>query len=323
MDVITDRYALYHGDCIDVMGHLLDDSVDLSIYSPPFAGLYQYSSDERDLSNTHGVEPFFEHYGYLLDQMTRCTAPGRVSAVHCADIPLSNSGRGETLVDLPGKIIEAHQARGWAYAARYTVWKEPLMVRNRTMAKALAHQMVVEDSIRCGVAGADSLLMFRAPGVNKVPVSHPRGLKVYAGDRPMPGDAAVFEGWDGPQIENKFSHWIWRQYASCVWDDIRPDRTLPYRAARDADDERHVHPLQLDVVDRAVVLWSNPGETVLTPFMGVGSEVFGAVSAGRRGIGVELKDSYYHQAVKNIESIGTTSTDQPALLAMGDPATAE
>jgi hypothetical protein len=175
------------------------------------------------------------------------------------------------------------------------------------MAKHLAHRSVVEDSSRCGVASADYLLVFRKDGDNPEPITHPHGLTEYAGERQIPADLLKFKGWDGNQIENRYSHWIWRQYASAFWDDVRIDRVLPFRESRDEEDEKHVHPLQLDVIDRAIVLWSNPGDTVLTPFMGVGSEVFSAVRARRRGIGVELKDTYFRQAVKNLEAVDVES----------------
>lgn len=298
--VITENYALYNGDCVEVMAQMPNQSLDLSIYSPPFGGLYQYSSDEADLSNCLDKDEFFAHYAFVVRELRRLTKPGRMTAVHCADIPSGNTGT-DCLYDLSGHIIRLHEAEGWRYTARYSVWKEPLTVRNRTMTKSLSHKGITVDSTRCSVASADYLLMFRAPGDNAVPVMHPNGLLDYAGARAMPADVLRYRGWTGSQLENKYSHWIWRQYASAFWDDVRMDRVLPYREARDVEDERHVHPLQLDVIDRALVLWSNPGETVFTPFMGVGSEVYGAVKNGRNGVGVELKASYYRQAVKNVE----------------------
>ena len=180
------------------------------------------------------------------------------------------------------------------------------------MAKGLAHQTLVEDSSRCSVASADYLLVFRRNGENKTPITHPVGLLDYAGSREPPADVLKYRGWTGKQTENRYSHWIWRQYASAFWDDVRLDRVLPYKESRERDDEKHVHPLQLDVIDRAVVLWSNPGEVVLTPFMGVGSEIYSAVMAGRKGVGIELKPSYYKQAVRNVESAqsGAKMTEQ-------------
>lgn len=308
--VVTERYALYNADCIDVMRTLPDEKVDLSVYSPPFCGLYNYSSNERDLSNCRDYSEFFEHYGYVIAEIARLTKPGRISAVHVMDVPGRGNGPtakmgsganvGTGLIDFPGDVIRAHEAHGFVFAGRRAIWKEPLGVRNRTMAKGLAHKQIVDDSTLCDVASADYLLMFRKEGVNAVPVAHPVGLLSYAGERKMPVELHGFKGYTGNQIENRFSHWIWRQYASSVWDDVRIGRVLPYMESRDPEDERHVHPLQLDVIERACVLWSNPDEVVLTPFMGVGSEVYGAVLNGRRGIGIELKPSYYHQAVKNM-----------------------
>ena len=309
---ITDDYALYLGDCMEVMPTLPDDSVHLSVYSPPFAGLYQYSSSEHDLSNSRSYNEFMEHYGFVIAEIHRLTMPGRMTAVHCMDIPTGNTGH-DGLSDFPGDIIRLHETLGFDYTARYHVWKEPLTVRNRTMTKSLAHQTVVNDSTRCSVASADYLLAFRKRGINPIPVTHPNGLLEYAGARQIPSDLLSYRGWEGKQTENRYSHWIWRQYASAFWDDVRLDRVLPFREAREDEDEKHVHPLQLDVIDRTVILWSNLGETVFTPFMGVGSEVYGAVAQGRRGVGIELKSSYYQQAVRNLTALDEIDSDQSAL----------
>lgn len=299
--VITDKYALYHGDCIDVMAGMPDGSVHLSVYSPPFGGLYNYSSDDRDLSNCFDYSQFFDHYDFVIREMARITMAGRCSAVHCMDVPTGNSGR-DGYVDFPGDIIRLHQKHGFDFIARHAIWKEPLWVRNRTMQKNLAHKTAVDDSTLCGVASADYLLVFRKHGDNPIPVAHPTGFLEYAGDdSKMPADVRKIRGFDGDQKANRFSHWIWRRYASSIWDDIRQGRVLPYQESKDEDDEKHVHPLQLDVIDRIVQMRSNPDETVFTPFMGVGSEVYSAVATGRRGIGAELKDSYFRQAVRNIE----------------------
>ena len=307
--VVTDRYAAYNGDCMEVMPTLPAGSIALSVYSPPFAGLYQYSSSERDLSNSRDYPEFLEHYAYIVRELHRVTMPGRVTAVHCMDIPKSNTGKGDAMLDFPGDIIRLHEPIGWDFVARYSVWKEPLTVRNRTMTKALAHKTIVDDSSKCSNASADYLLVFRKRGENPVPIAHPSGLTEYAGERQIPAALLRYRGWTGNQIENRYSHWIWRQYASAFWDDVRLDRVLPFKASRVEEDEKHVHPLQLDVIDRTIVLWSNPGETVLTPFMGVGSEVYSAVRNGRRGVGVELKPSYFRQAVKNLAAIGDAHED--------------
>lgn len=310
--VITEQYAIYNGDCIEVMPTLPSGSIHLSIYSPPFAGLYNYSSSERDLSNCRDYAEFFAHYEYVVAEIHRLTAPGRMTAVHCMDVPSGNTGL-DHLMDFPGDIIRLHKRLGFHYVARYHVWKEPLAVRNRTMTKALAHKSIVDDSSRCTVASADYLLVFRRSGTNAVPIQHPVGLLEYAGERPIPGDLMEYRGYKGNQIHNRYSHWIWRQYASAFWDDVRIDRVLPFRCARDEEDEKHVHPLQLDVIDRCLVLWSNPGEIVLTPFCGVGSEVYGAVRNGRRGIGVELKPSYYRQAVRNLAEVARHTSEQQVI----------
>ncbi len=306
---ITDRYAIYQGDCMEVMQELPADSIHLSVYSPPFAGLYIYSSSERDLSNSRDYGEFFEHYEMVARELHRITLPGRMTAVHCMDVPNSNTGKGDSMRDFPGDIIRMHQPLGWDFVARYSVWKEPLTVRNRTMTKALAHKTIVDDSSKCSNASADYLLVFRKGGENPVPIAHPTGLMEYAGAREVPHELLRYRGWSGNQIENRYSHWIWRQYASAFWDDVRLDRVLPFRKAREDEDEKHIHPLQLDVIDRAVTLWSNPGERVLTPFMGVGSEVYSAVRAGRLGIGAELKRSYYVQAVRNLEAAAHDGDD--------------
>lgn len=310
---ITDQWAVYNGDCLEVMPTYPDGSIHLSVYSPPFAGLYHYTSSERDLSNAVDYGEFMEHYGFVVSEIERVTMPGRMSAVHCMDTPTGNSG-GDALRDFPGDIIRLHAEYGFDYIARYHVWKEPLTVRNRTMKKDLAHRTLVEDSTRCSVASADYLLVFRKRGENPVPVTHPVGLTEYAGSRPIPEELLIYRGHNGKQTENRYSHWIWRQYASAFWDDVRLDRVLPFREARDEEDERHVHPLQLDVIDRCLVLWSNPGERVLTPFMGVGSEVYGAVRSGRRGIGIELKPSYYRQALKNLAAIELEAQQEALIL---------
>jgi DNA modification methylase len=215
-------------------------------------------------------------------------------------------------IDFPGDIIRLHEREGWRFIARYAVWKEPLAVRNRTMAKNLAHKTIVEDSSLCSSAAADYLLVFRRDGTNTIPIAHPQGLMDYAGSRLPPVDILRYRGWQGNQIENRYSHWIWRQYASAFWDDVRIDRVLPFREARDQEDEKHVHPLQLDVIDRVLTLWSNPSEVVLTPFMGVGSEIYAALQHGRRAVGIELKPSYFQQAIKNVASAEQVEQEQSA-----------
>jgi len=261
---VTDQYALYNGDCIETMATLPDGCVHLSVYSPPFGGLYHYSSSERDLSNCRDYAQFFEHYAFVVRELNRLTPPGRITAVHCTDVPSSNSGK-DHLIDFPGDIIRLHEREGWHFIARHTIWKEPLWVRNRTMTKNLAHKTTVDDAAYAGVASADYLLLFRKTGEDKRPIAHPTGFHSYAGESPVPEEVRKYRGHKGKQTENRYSHWIWRQYASSVWDDIRMSRVLPFQDGRSPEDEKHVHPLQLDVIDRIISLRTNPGETVLTP----------------------------------------------------------
>jgi len=324
--VVTSQYAIYNSDCMEVLPTLPADSVDLTIYSPPFAGLYNYSSSERDFSNCENKEQFLEQYEFLVAEIARVTKPGRITAVHCTDV-FDNSCR---LWDFPHEIIRIHEKYGFQYRNRITIWKEPLKVRMRTMVKSLMHKLIVEDSTQCFTAMPDYVLILTKNGENAVPVTHPCGLKKYFGETPIlpnilqawnnanESDIGADELWsrlnemyqdhDDPK-SNKLSHYIWQRYASSVWDDIRIDNVLPFRDSREEDDEKHVHPLQLDVIDRLVDLYSNPGEVVLTPFMGVGSEVFSPVSLGRKAIGIELKDSYYKQAIINLEHASTRFDD--------------
>lgn len=319
---VNDRWAVYNGDCVDVMGAMPAQSVHLSVYSPPFSGLYHYSSSERDLSNARNYDEFMRHYEIVVRELHRITLPGRWSLVHCMDVPTSNTGRGDELRDFPGDIIRMHDRVGFGYTGRRLIWNEPLAVRNRTMTKGLAHKTIVEDAAQATVASADYLLCFRKRGENAVPIAHPTGLTEYAGWREPPADVLKYRGWTGKQIENRYSHWVWRQYASSFWDDIRGksgdrdlDRgaVLPFIESREDDDEKHVHPLQLDIIHRGVQLWSNPGETVLTPFMGVGSEVYEAVRCGRLGVGAELKASYYKQAIRNLATLDRPVAQEPTL----------
>jgi len=298
--IIKDDYAIYNGDCVEVMKDMPDASIDMSVYSPPFGGLYHYSSSERDLSNAFSYEQFFEHNEFVIKELLRMTKSGRMTCVHTAEVPKKGTDNG--LTDFPGDVIRQHEACGWHFWARYAIWKEPLRVAIRTRSKGLTHRQIVKDSSLCNNASADYLLVFRKPGENKEPISHPTGLKKYCGERQPPeGYQEIYANWKDPQT-NKLAHWIWQQYASSFWDDIRLNHVLPFREARESDEEKHVHPLQLDVIERCVIMWTNPRDIVFTPFMGVGSEVYGALINDRRGVGVELKESYYRQAIKNIEA---------------------
>lgn len=307
------NYSLFHGDSCEILPSLPDESIDLTVYSPPFAkegggALYTYSSSERDFSNAKTLKDFMDQYRFLVEHITRVTKPGCFSAVHCTDIPAS-ANLGNFLYDFPGDIIRLHQELGFQYVSRHVIWKEPLAVRNRTMAKGLAHKTIVDNANLADVAGGDYVLMLRKKGERDKPVAHPTGLHEYYGAMQIPHDLHQYRGWTGDQKENRYSHWIWRRYASCIWDDIRGclgeydygdyAPCLEYEKARDADDEKHVHPLQLDVIARCLELRTNPGDRVLTPFMGVGSEVYQSVRMGRKAIGVDLKPTYYRQAIRN------------------------
>jgi DNA modification methylase len=306
--VVTEDYAIYNSDCMYVLPTLPNDSVDLSVYSPPFAGLYNYSSHENDFSNCESREQFLQQYEYLVQEISRVTKPGRITAVHCTDVFDNRC----YLWDFPHEIIRIHEKYNFHYRNRITVWKEPLKVRMRTMVQSLMHKFIVEDSTKCFTAMPDYVLIFTKAGENQVPVTHPCGLTEYFGDTPFLeahketyGNYKDFkkkwQDYDGDPSGNKLSHLTWQRYASSVWDDIRIDNVLPFRDSKDEDDEKHVHPLQLDVIDRIVELYSNPREVVLTPFMGVGSEVYSPVSLGRKAIGIELKDSYFKQAILNLK----------------------
>jgi len=310
---ITDEYAVYNGDCMDVLPTLETDSVDLSVYSPPFAGLYNYSSSERDFSNCSTKEEFMDQYEYLVKEMSRVTKSGRINAVHCQDI-LTDTTK-HILYDFPHEIIALHKKYGFNLHNRITIWKEPLEVRMRTMVRSLMHKNIAEDSTMCFTAIPDYILVFKKIGENQVKVTNQDGFKIYHGSTPLlPAMEKKYGNWDHiltkykestnegkDHLTNKLSQIIWQRYASSVWDDIRNDNILQFKNSREDDDEKHVHPLQLDVIDRLVELYSNPNEVVLTPFMGVGSEVFSPVSMGRKAIGIELKDSYYKQAILNMK----------------------
>lgn len=295
----TDRYAVYNADCMEVLPGLPSESVGFAVYSPPFPELYQYSDDPRDMSNCTHYQEAVDQYGFVVREISRLLMPGRLTAVHCTDLKRDQIKQR----DYPGDIIRVHEAAGLDYFCRITIWKDPWEFARRTRMTSLMHKTVVEDSSRSRVAPADYLCVFRKRGENPQPIMHPDGFREYAGAKAIPAQLAEFANYKGDQRKNSLSHWIYRQYASPVWMDIRRGRLLPYREAREDPEEKHVCPLQLDVIDRCLDMWSNRGDTVLTPFMGVGSEVYEAVRMGRRGIGAELKATYYRQAAHNLEGV--------------------
>lgn len=301
--VITDEYAAYNGDSCEVITAIPDESVGLSVFSPPFADLYSYSDSVEDLSNCKDYAEFFTHYRYLTEQIYRVMMPGRIVAVHCMDLPThKRSGQEIGLRDFSGDIIRMHQDIGFVFHSRHCIWKDPLVAATRTKALGLAHKQITKDSSLCRTGIPDYVVAFRKPGENPVPCANPEGLTVYHGERPIPRELDRYRNHPDPKT-NKRSHWIWQQYASPVWDDIDQTKVLPYRAARDEEDERHICPLQLQVVERCVALWSTKGDVVFTPFMGVGTEVYVAVKNGRKGIGCELKNRYFRVALRNLKSL--------------------
>lgn len=314
---VTENYAIYNGDCMEVIPTLKNDSVDLVIYSPPFANLYTYSSSERDMSNVSNIDEFLKHFEFLVKELSRVTKAGRINALHITDICEVNG----TLADFPSEIIKLYKKHGFEYKNRITVWKEPLKVRIRTMVQSLMHKYIMEDSTKCFTANPDYILIFKKKGENQVPVTHPCGINHYAGEVPILPN--MIKAWNNANESNlneaelwehlnnineygkitKLNHYIWQRYASSVWDDIREGNVLPFKDSKEEDDEKHVTPTQLDVIDRLVELYSNPDEVVLTPFAGVGSEVYSPLSMGRKAIGIELKDSYYKQMLLNIKDV--------------------
>jgi DNA modification methylase len=295
--LITENFAVYNADCMEVLPSIPDSSVGVSVYSPPFPELYQYSNDPRDMSNCKEYTEGIEQYRYVVEQIARVTRRGRLTCVHCMDLK-----RGSYFQrDFPGDIIRTHEAAGFNFVCRVTIWKDPWLIARRTRMKSLRHKNIVEDSATVRIGPADYVLVFKKGWENDVPIRHPYGLKEYAGETPIPEDLLrKFKNYKGDQRKNLLSHWIWRRYASPVWMDIRTGRLMPYLQSKENEEERHVCPLQRDVVERLLTLYSNPEDTVLTPFMGVGSEVYTAVQMGRKAIGIELKPSYYRQSVRNL-----------------------
>lgn len=274
--IITDEFALYRGDCVEVLADLPDDSVGYSIFSPPFASLYTYSDDPRDMGNCTGSDQFFEQYAYLAQQLLRVLMPGRLVSVHSMLMPTSKTKDGYIgCYDFRGDIVRTMEAAGWIFHSEVVIWKDPVTQMQRTKALGLLHKQVRKDSAMSRQGMADYVSTFRKPGDNPKPIFH-----TGTGDD-MPVQ-------------------LWQQYASPVWMDINPSDTLQYRSAREHEDERHICPLQLEVIRRCLTLWSRPGDIVLSPFAGIGSEGHVALEMDRQFVGVELKRTYYHQAARNL-----------------------
>jgi DNA modification methylase len=271
--VITDNFALYNADCVDVVRTIPDNSIDFSVYSPPFESLYVFSNSERDMGNNASSDDFWTHYKYLISEMYRAMKPGRLIAIHCMNLPTSKARDGFIgLKDFRGEIIRAHQNAGFIYHSEVCIWKDPVVAMQRTKALGLLYKQLRKDSAMSRQGIADYLVVVRKPGDNPDPVTH---------------------------THESFPVDDWQQYASPVWMDIKQTRTLQYMSARESDDERHISPLQLDVIERAIDLWTNPNDLVFTPFLGIGSEAYVALQMGRRACGSELKTSYFDLAARN------------------------
>lgn len=274
---IGENYAIYNGDCVELVRGLPDDSVHYSVFSPPFASLYTYSASPRDMGNCANHEEFFAHFAYLADELMRVTKPGRLVSMHCMLMPTSKSRDGFIgLTDFRGDLIRAMQRAGFVFHSEVVIWKDPVTAMQRTKALGLLHKQLKKDSCMSRQGVPDYVVTMRKLGDNPEPVSH---------------------------TNETFPVQSWQKYASPVWMDIDPSDTLQYRSAREHDDERHICPLQLEVIRRCLRLWSNPGDNVLSPFAGIGSEGYVALQEGRRFVGCELKRSYYEQAARNLESV--------------------
>lgn len=302
--VITDSYAIYNGDSVELVASLPDNSVDFQIYSPPFASLYTYSNSDRDMGNVKDDQEFFEHFRYLVADLYRTLKPGRIMAVHCMNLPTSKQNDGFIgIKDFRGDLIRSFQAEGFIYHSEVCIWKDPVIAMQRTKALGLLHKQVKKDSTLSRQGIPDYLVVMRKPGDNEKPVSGE--FTHYVGDNPPIGFVGAqyddgrwyyVPGNQGTSID------VWQKYASPIWDDINQTNTLNFREGRDSDDERHICPLQLDVIERAMQLWTKKGDTVLTPFLGIGSEAYMAVKLGRKAIGCELKSSYFELAKRNMLS---------------------
>lgn len=276
---VTDRFALYHGDCVDVMRGMPDSSVHYSVFSPPFASLYTYSNSPRDMGNVRNESEFFAHFKFAVAELFRILKPGRLLSFHCMLMPTSKSRHGYIGIDdFRGDLIRAFRDAGFIHHSEVVIWKDPVTAMQRTKALGLLHKQIKKDSCMSRQGIPDYLVTMRKPGVNDEPVSH---------------------------TAEEFPVTLWQRYASPVWMDIDPSDTLQYRSAREHDDERHICPLQLEVIRRALKLWSNPGDVVFSPFAGIGSELYVALEEGRRAVGAELKASYYEQARRNLLTVET------------------
>lgn len=304
--VKKDGYAIYHADTVEVARGLPDNSIDFSVFSPPFESLYTYSNSVRDMGNSKDSDEFWIQYRYLIKEQFRALKEGRIIAIHCMNLPTSKQNDGFIGIrDFRGEIIRAYQEAGFIFHSEVVIWKDPVVAMQRTKALGLLHKTIKKDSAMSRMGIPDTMVMFRKPGANIEPISGE--FKYYVGDSPA-HDFARHEWddnrtcWTVKEGSQNTSVDVWQRYASPIWMDINQTDTLNFREGRDSDDERHICPLQLDVIQRCVQLWSNPGDIVWSPFMGIGSEGYVSLKAGRKFIGAELKKSYFDLACRNLES---------------------
>ena len=308
---IDEYYSLYHGDSCEVLKGIPDNSIHYMLFSPPFANLYTYSNSDRDMGNSKDDAEFYKHFEYMVDDLYRILKPGRLLSFHCMDIPMMKSRDGVIgLKDFPGDLIRTFQQRGFIYHSRVLVWKDPLVEATRTKALGLMHKQLCKDSSMCRMGLPDYVITMRKPGDNEEPITHESGLTVYHGENEPDGIKGIerpkvyqdkYDNHEKYNTQPVYSHQVWHRYASPVWDDIKQGDTLNRQHARDDKDERHICPLQLDLIGRCLELWTNPGDIVLDPFAGIGSVPYMALKMDRQAIGIELKESYYKCAVENCE----------------------
>jgi len=310
--VITDNYAIYHADTVDVAESLPDNSVHFSIFSPPFESLYTYSNSDRDMGNSSTANEFWDHYKFLIAEQFRAMMSGRLVAIHCMNLPTSKINHGYIGIrDFRGEIIRAYQDAGFYYHSEVCIWKDPVIAMQRTKALGLLHKTIIKDSAMSRQGIPDYLVVMRKPGENPEPISG--ALDHFVGED-VPADFKPVEYDDGRRAwvvanDNATPIDVWQRYASPIWMDINQTDTLQYRTARDGNDERHICPLQLDVIERSIQLWSNPGDTVWSPFMGIGSEGYVAIQQNRKFIGAELKASYFAIARQNMRQAKSVQLD--------------
>lgn len=309
--VITDQFALYNGDCVEITKGIPDNSMHYSIFSPPFASLYTYSNSDRDMGNCKGMNDFAEHFKFLVKELFRITMPGRLVSFHCMNLPTSKAHDGYIGIrDFRGELIRMFEAEGWIYHSEVVIWKDPVTAMQRTKALGLLHKTIRKDSSMSRQGIPDYLVTMRKPGENPEHISHTHEnfpVNLWQQIASPVWTSPLKEDEIGAQEAEEFIEWWMRHYAHQAWMDIKPSNTLQKKSAREAEDEKHICPLQLDVIERALMLWSNEGDTVFSPFAGIGSEGYQALKMNRKFVGCELKGSYYNQAKLNLQNVAEAS----------------